>query len=439
MKDSSQNTRVGVDNDQRIAAMSDQEICDIHSRVCYRLGRRYCDLNEKTNEAEKQAVAALELYEKALDKEIERRSETNDPVRKLYQPGSQEQWVKRGIYGATGRDLFAPTGDPWNGNFDDFFRAILTGKSDPRLFEARTSSNLSGASGGFLSPDALSVTVYDSSRESSEILRRIYAMSIETKSVDQVAFNSEDHSGGLYAGYRASWVPELGSITDTDCILRNIHIETSKLIISSGMSLELYADAPKLSAEIVKLLGRALRTELELAIYRGDGLGGPLGMLASPSRIAVSRAVANQISYVDLANMAIRVAPQFRQNAIFVVSPEALQQLYLLQDVTGHYIWTSGTQNVAGGQPPTLLGFPVYVTEAAGALGDEGDIALVDFSQYLFVTRQELYYEMSNSVYWSTAAQAFRMWGRFGGATLLNVAITPRFGSSTLSWAVTLG
>ena len=103
----------GPEDGRAIEAMSDQELQDIHSRVCYKLSRRYLNSTEKTTDAEKREIEALELHEKALDKEIERRSETGDVVRKMYQPGGEnslprtpEGIMRFGTIGAKYRELF---------------------------------------------------------------------------------------------------------------------------------------------------------------------------------------------------------------------------------------------------------------------------------------------------------------------------------------------
>jgi len=362
-----------------------------------------------------------------------------EPVRRLHQTGSPNIIVGRPTAGARGKDLFEKTSDPFNGDYNDYFRSLIFKKSDPRLFEVRTSSGLTGAGGGFDSPSELSTLIYDSGTENSGILRRVLALVMNAGELNKVAYDGEDRSGGTYAGYRGEWLGELQASTGSDVVLRNILLVARKVAIYSGISMELQQDSLSLASDIINLLGRALRNELEFVVLRGNGISQPLGLLQSGSRITVGRATAASVTYPDLVNMVVRLAPQFRQGAIWVINPEALQPIHLMIDPASSYIYTGSAGNVAGAPGPSLLGFPIYLCEAASALGSEGDVILADFGQYLFGTRETLTYEVSNAPLWSQAVTSFRMIGRFAGCPALDSAIKPRYGSNTLSWAVTLG
>jgi len=424
-------------DDLRTSEMTADQLRDLHSEVCYKLARRYCHLQEDSPAEEKQEIEALERYEKELDRALEKREDP--PLRKLYQPTTTTPGIQRiGKVGARGKDLFEPTNDPFNSDWNEFFRAVLSRKPDPRLFEVRTASTLTGAAGGFAVPSPLASFIYDSGLETSEVLRRLMAIPMDSATLDICAYDGESHQGTLYGGFAAQWLPETAAATESDVVLRNMTLTAHTLCLYSGYTLEVGMDSPNLAAEISSIASRGLTFELEDSVINGIGANQPLGFLSSPSRIGVSRATAGQISYTDLVNMVVRLYPLFRENALWIVNPEAMAQLHLMEDAANSLIWTASAGNVAGGQPPTLLGFPVWVSEKARGLGEEGDIILVDPSKYVLGTRRQLIFEVSNSPAWSQRIVSWRMVGRFSGQCLLDTAITPRRGTNSLSWCVTL-
>lgn len=71
------------------------------------------------------------------------------------------------------------------------------------------------------------------------------------------------------------------------------------------------------------------------------------------------------------------------------------------------------------------------------SLGTQGDVALVDFSQYTIGLRKEVSIDKSNAPGWTEDMTDFRVIVRVDGQGTWNEAITPKNGDS-LSWAVTL-
>lgn len=98
-----------------------------------------------------------------------------------------------------------------------------------------------------------------------------------------------------------------------------------------------------------------------------------------------------------------------------------------------------GFPNIAGAAPDTLLGRPIYYTQAAETLGDAGDIVLVDLGQYLLAEKVAGIQDATSMHLWfDYYVTAFRFMMRVGGETWLDSAITPRVGSDDLSSVITL-
>ena len=93
---------------------------------------------------------------------------------------------------------------------------------------------------------------------------------------------------------------------------------------------------------------------------------------------------------------------------------------------------------VSGAVPAYLFGKPIIFTEKTPALGTEGDLMLVDLSQYAIGMRQEIVIDRSNAPGWTRDVESFRVILRADGQSLWDEAVTPANGTNTLSWCVIL-
>jgi len=396
------------------------------------------DLMNRDSLTDKEAKDFVLLRD--LNSKIEELNDKDqEPVRKLYTPTSQGSAVMRpGFINPKGRDILPQTVDSYQGDYDAWVKDALSRQGNPRLFETRTSSGISGVAGGFAIPSPLANLVWDAGLEDSLLLQRLQVFPMTAPTLDIAAFDGEAHNSVLFGGFSAQWLGETDAATESDCRLRAITLTAHKIAIYSGFSHELWQDAPALSGTISGVLSRALRFELEDVVLHGSGIGRPLGILQSASRISVSRAGAGAIAWADLVGMRTRLYPGFTGSAIWIIHPAVLGELLVMEDTGGSLIWTGNPGSVASGQPSTLMGLPVMISEKASDLGTEGDVILLDPGKYALGVREGLFFETSNSPAWSQAITSFRMLGRFAGQPLLDSTITPRRGANSLGWCVTL-
>jgi HK97 family phage major capsid protein len=147
----------------------------------------------------------------------------------------------------------------------------------------------------------------------------------------------------------------------------------------------------------------------ETAFYSGNGVARPLGILSTPARIDVNRAVANQIAYADIIGMFSRL--RRNMSPVWIASPTVIPQLTTMVDnATGsNAIWVP---SAVPGIPATLMGIPVIFSERSVALGTRGDLVLADLSYYVikdgsgpFVMASEHVYFTSNrtviKIFWN--------------------------------------
>ena len=150
---------------------------------------------------------------------------------------------------------------------------------------------------------------------------------------------------------------------------------------------------------------------------------------------------AGSIVAKNILKMWSRLYGPLRRNAVWLANQDAEQQLQQL-------VMPSGTPAFPGYLPPngfsqspfsTLLGRPVLVVEACQAVGTEGDLILVDLSQYLTVLKSGgMRADVSIHLYFDSDHTAFRFVMRVGGQSLWPAAISRQNGSNTLSHVVTL-
>jgi len=143
-----------------------------------------------------------------------------------------------------------------------------------------------------------------------------------------------------------------------------------------------------------------------------------------------------------------RMYAGWRRNAVWLINQDLEPQLEGMAFV-GNGITPTAASSTPAYMPPggvadspyaRLKGRPVVPIEACAALGDLGDIILVDLSQYWALTKAGgIQSDTSIHLYFDQALTAFRFIFRVNGQPAWSSTITRQNGSSNdLSWAVAL-
>lgn len=128
----------------------------------------------------------------------------------------------------------------------------------------------------------------------------------------------------------------------------------------------------------------------EQAFLLGNGQQKPLGLfVANDDGITTSRDVSTGNTTTDigadhLRNVKYTLKPQYWANARWLLSREAVKRISLLKDGESQYLWQPG---IALGDPDTILGFPVVMSEYVPAVYTTGNYVGMfgDFSHYWIV------------------------------------------------------
>jgi HK97 family phage major capsid protein len=241
-------------------------------------------------------------------------------------------------------------------------------------------------------------------------------------------------------GVQARWTGEAVAATQDKEPLQEINIRLSKLSVLVPMTEELLEDAPAMGTFVAKKAGEAIDFKISDAIAYGNGAGQPLGFMNSPviiSQAKESGQTADTIVAANVTKMQGRLPVQMWRNAVWLIHPDALNQLPLM--VIGDQPVYLPPGGIRGDVFGNLLGFPVIPHQVNQTLGDEGDIMLVALDQYLTAVKAGgVRSQTSIHLWFDQGITAFRFDLRIAGQPWWSEVTTAKNGSFTQSPFITL-
>jgi HK97 family phage major capsid protein len=341
----------------------------------------------------------------------------------------------------------------WKG-FGEFLFAVKNAASPERVMDKRLTvmDAASGASEGVASDGGFLVET----QTTAELLKDTYETAILAPRCKKVPIsagknglklNMVDESsradGSRQGGVLAYWEGEADALTATKPKFGILELNLKKLTGLYYATEEVLTDATALESIITDFFGEEFGFKLDDAILRGTGAGMPLGILNSPALITVAKTAAqtaDTITFNNVLDMWSRCRARNRMSAAWYINQEIESQLAKLS-------FTIGTEGVpvylpAGGASvtgySTLFGRPVIPIEQASALGDLGDIMLLDLSEYLLIDKGGINAASSIHVRFLYDESVFRFIYRVDGQPKRKKPLTPYKGANTLSPFVVL-
>lgn len=326
---------------------------------------------------------------------------------------------------------------------------IPGGRIDPRL-ETRAPSGAGEtvpSDGGFLVQTDFSQEVMRRSNETSILAPRCRRVSLST-GANSIVINGIDESsrvdGSRWGGIASAWTNEADALAASKPKFYRIQLNLHKLTGLFYATEEIMADASVAGSLASEGFAEEFGYQVDAAVLRGDGAGKPLGILSSGCLVTVSKEsgpqTADTIVYANVLKMYARMHPRSLSNAVWLVNQDCTPQLnamYLATGSTGVPVYLP-----AGGATDEpfarLFGRPVIPVEQCSTLGDLGDILFVDLSQYVLADKGAMQAASSMHVRFVNDEQAFRFTYRCDGQPMWRVALTPAYGSNTLSPFITL-
>jgi HK97 family phage major capsid protein len=292
-------------------------------------------------------------------------------------------------------------------------------------YKAQTSA--SGAEGGYLMPDNLYNEMVQIAQQNSAVVAGVSRMQVSTTagkypsldyfSVPTAGSGNSAMASGITTANRA----EGGSYTETDATFDQVTFNTNDAV--SGLvkaSRRMVQTVESLESLLRSLITVAYQSKLEYFILNGTGNSQPLGILNAPALVDVTPTANGEFDVEDVANMVARIK-SLRGRIAWIMHPSMHGDLHTLEVGTGGAVWL---QNIAGGQPQTLSGYPIYFSEHLPQADNSGCVILADLGAYALFEYGGLYVDYSEHRFFDTGQDAWRFGQELDGKPWLNDAIT---------------
>lgn len=300
-----------------------------------------------------------------------------------------------------------------------------------------------GEDGGFLVPEEIS----------EGILKKLEVQEslMSSCNVIQVSGNSltinVDESQPWNQGVQAYWTAEGAPITESKPNFKQAAWRLQKLACLVKATDELLDDATALGSYIQNAAPDAFMHKINSAILSGNGTGKPQGIINSPFAVTVAiesgPQTADTVVAANVLKMYSHMFPGSRGKAAWYIHPSVEEQLRLLQDPNGNYMYIAPGglgQQIAGTPYGTLLGRPVIpLMGSMPTVGDVGDIIFADLSYYYMIRKaQGIKSATSIHLLFDKEQTAFRFSMRVDGRCPFQSPVTTEFGSYQMSAVVLL-
>lgn len=313
-----------------------------------------------------------------------------------------------------------------------------TGDMDSRL-KAATMKEAVGEDGGFLVPDEMGQAILKKMEGDDSLMARTNTIQVSGNNLTINVDENQPWTGGV----TASWVGEGGTISESKPNFKQASWRLHKLAALVKATDELLEDATALGSYIQSAAPAAIMHQVNKAIINGNGMAKPLGIIASPFTVTVAKEsgqAADTILAENVLKMYSRMFPMSRANAVWYINPAAEEQLRLLKDSVGNYIYLAPGSQMNQTPYASLLGRPVVpLMGGMPALGDLGDIIFGDLSYYYMIRKASgVKAATSIHLHFDKEITSFRFSLRLDGKCPYQAPVTTEYGSYSMSAFVQL-
>jgi HK97 family phage major capsid protein len=287
---------------------------------------------------------------------------------------------------------------------------------------------------------------------STELLKKAYEVGILASRVKRIPISPNANglkvnavketsraNGSRWGGVQAFWTGEAEQLTASRPKFRQMELDLKKLTGLCYATEELLSDSVALGAILQDAFSDEFGFKIDDAIMNGTGAGMPKGYFNSTAMVTVAKEAAQAADTILAENIGAmwgRFWARSRKNAVWLINQQLEGKLMFMKiGDTPIYVPAGG---LSGAPYATLLGAPVIPIEQASALGDVGDIQLVDLSQYLMIDKGGIQGAQSMHVRFLYDELVFRFIYRADGQPIWEAPLTPFKGADTLSPFVTL-
>ena len=296
-----------------------------------------------------------------------------------------------------------------------------------------------GEDGGFLIPEEMAQGIQKKLEVSESLLSRTRRLQVGGNSL----VLNIDESQPWNQGVQAYWMGEGDTFTETKPKFSQASWRLQKLGALVKATDELIEDAVALESYIRSAAPEAIMYKLNNAIINGDGVSKPQGIIQSPFTVTVSKEsgqAADTIVARNIIKMYARMFPQARANAVWFINPQVEEQLMVMKDDAGNFIYLAPGSQMNNSPYALLLGRPVIpMMSGMPGLGDSGDILFADLNYYWTLTKAAgVKFASSIHLHFDKEITSYRFSMRVDGKCPFKTPVTTEFGSFQMSAFVKL-
>lgn len=416
------------------------------------------DESGELSEEQETEYSALETELESVNKAIKREESLQDEERSMEARPNINGDTAEQAAARIGNARDAAANDPMRGfrNPQEFLNSVLTASQthgssvDQRLRPLSAAgsdehSTFADPHGGFLVPEGMSPQFLTTGPETdlwNAIMARVTQVPMATPTVKFNARTDKDHSSSVSGGLTVSRRGESNAVSSSQMTLEQVKLEATGLF---GLAYATEELLDRSAMSFAALLEAGFRDEFTSKgvqeLLTGTGTGEPEGVQNAPCKIAVTKEsmqTADTIDGINILKMRARVWNY--GNAIWIANHDAyveLMQAHIESDNNAGLIKVY-QPSLQDDRPDMLLGRPIFYSEYAETLGDEGDLYCVDFSQVLYGVMMGMQRAESVHVRFTNHERTFKFWIENDARSWWRSALTPKNSSTTLSPIVTL-
>ena len=329
-------------------------------------------------------------------------------------------------------------------NFGEFMHCVRFRPNDQRLaaswhdFEPRGEQRMdTGSLGGFAVPQQFRSTLMSISPQGALVRPRATVLPAGSPPDAAITMPALDQTNGaspanVFGGVTVNKVAEGGTKPATGFKLREIKLEPQEIAGTMEATDKLLRNWTSAASIIEQLFRDAMVAYEDTQFLRGNGVGGPLGVIDAGAAFGVNRLTASTFVYEDLAAMLAR----FLMNGgspVWSISPAVMPQLITMRNEVGSpavgdgsLIWQPNARDSANNQ--LLMGYPIFWNTRGPGLGVKGDVGLYDFSKYLIKDGSGPFVAASEHVKFTENKTVFKIFWNVDGQPWLTEPFTQENG-----------
>ena len=381
----------------------------------------------------------------ALERNLEASRQNAEPIDGQYDGILHDDKTGEAKDDKKGLKVFASLGDQLKAIYD----TRKTGVVDKRLQQVNDAvlgtNGANGADGGFALQTDFAGMILESAVQQSPLLNRLdrYTCSSPANAMRWLSAAETDVSKSVFGGVQMYWAAEGATVAASKPQFREMKMDLEKMMGFAYCTDEMLQDAAFLTGFFGNAFTLAAERLLIDSVISGDGVGKPLGLLNSKAMITVAKEdgqAAGTFLGANAIKMQARAMPRNRDRLVWLMHPDVEEQLPYLSIQSGEaakFLW-----NPEGGlgnfDTQRVLNKPVLFEDSCSALGNKGDIMLVDPFQYILLTKGTAKQDWSVHVEFLTDQNCFRMIYRCNGAPKAETPLTIKNSTKTRSPYITL-